>query len=132
MKIELKKKRKLFMKIYAVIMGILLIAWLWTSIEEGINYFGFGSSILLMIYPLTMIYYQGGIYDDEKIKGPFGWPTIYYKNIISVKYVLGDILIKTEKKNFAINKETTDQESLQKFVNILEKHTSFQLDLQNI
>ena len=120
------------MKIYAVVMAGLFVGWLWGSIEDSLNIFGLSSSFLLMIYPLSMIYYQSGIYDDEKIKGPFGWPTIYYNDIISVKYVVGDILIKTEKKSFAINKETTDQESLQNFVKTLEKHTSFHLDLQNI
>lgn len=132
MKIKFKTNRLLFIKIYTVIMVIFYVPWLWTTIEEDVNYFAFGSFILLIISSLTMIYYQNGIYDDEKIKAAFGWPTIYYKDIISVKYLFGDVVIKTEKKSFGINKETTDQDSLQKFVNTLEKHTSFQLDLQNI
>lgn len=66
-----------------------------------------------------MYYFHNTRYNHEKIKGQFGWPRLYYKDITSVKYVAGDILILTEKRKLGINTAYADKKSLDDFVGFL-------------
>jgi low affinity Fe/Cu permease len=83
----------------------------------------FFSLFIQVIFWFGMMYFEVARYDDEKISAPYGWPRIYYKDIVSIKSKLGDIIIKSDKREIAINKDTADQKSLEKFIEYLDLTT---------
>jgi len=127
--IKYKKKRLLFIKIYSAMVGVLFLINLWAFFAEGDSYLNIITTILLAFFCFGLLFYQNARYNDQKIIGQFGWPKIYYKDITEVKYFAGDIVIKTKKRSFGINKQTAEEESLRRFKEILEQQTELELNL---
>lgn len=127
--LKYKKKRLLFIKIYSAVVGVLFLINLWALFAEGDTYLNIITTVLLAFFCFGLLFYQNARYDDQRIIGQFGWPKIYYKDITDVKYFAGDIVIKTKKRSFGINKQTADEESLRKFKEILEQQTEFRLNI---
>ncbi|RRO24401.1 hypothetical protein [Flavobacteriaceae bacterium 14752] len=127
--LKYKKKRLLFIKIYSAVVGVLFLINLWALFAEGDTYLNIITTVLLAFFCFGLLFYQNARYDDQRIIGQFGWPKIYYKDITEVKYFAGDVVIKTKKRSFGINKQTADEESLLKFKEILEQQTEFRLNI---
>ncbi|MBS3737799.1 hypothetical protein [Mesohalobacter halotolerans] len=129
MMIKYNKKRLLLIKIYSFVVGILFLINLWALFTEDDSYLNIITTILLIGFCVGPLFYQVARYDDHKITAQFGWPKIYYKDIIDVKYFAGDILIKSDKRSIGINTQVADKSSLYEFASILEQKTGYELNL---
>lgn len=126
--IKYKKRRRLFIKIYALVVAILLVFNLWSIAVEGIEYLNILTSILLTLLCIGLLYYQIARYDHQKITARYGFLNLYFKDITEVKYFAGDLVIKTEKHSFGINTQYADETSLHKFIKTLKEQTEFELN----
>lgn len=124
MVVKFKRKRRLFIKIFSVLVSIFFIAAMISAIQNENNTLTFISFIFQLSFWFGMLYFQAARYDDKKISAQFGWPRIYYEDIVSIKSKWGDIIIKSEKREISINRDTVDEESLKKFINHLDQKTS--------
>ncbi len=129
MVVKYNRNRLLFIKIYSVAVGILFGFNLWAVVMEREDFLNIITTILLSVNCFGFLYYQVVRYDNQKVVAQFGWPKIYFKDIIEVKYVFGDIVIKTNKRTIGVNTQVVDKASLQKFIKTLEQQTEFQLNL---
>ena len=128
--LRFKKKRRIFFKTYFIITLIIFGLSVWQYIFEDSNIWGLLSSFFLLIFSSGMVYYQAGIFSQNKVKAPFGYPSIHYKDIVEVKNFAGDILVKSSKHSLSISTKHVEQTDLKQFIDVLENHTPFQLNLQ--
>jgi glutamine amidotransferase-like uncharacterized protein len=121
--IKYKKKRILFIKIISVFVIIFFFASTISVIQGEDNVLTFVSFIFQFFLWFGLYYYQAARYDNKKIIAQYGWPRIHYNDIISVKTKFGDIIIKSEKREISINRESVDEESLKSFIEFLNQKT---------
>lgn len=127
--IKYNKKRLFFIKILSLCVGVFFLLSLWMFVFYELSLMSFLSFLPTLFLVWGIYYFQTARYDHKKIMAQFGWPRLYYKDITSVKYVAGDILIQTEKRKLGINTAYADKKSLDDFVEFLGQKTGFQLKI---
>lgn len=118
--IKFKRKRRIWINSISLLIVISFFYTIWNFIVHNSKLLLFITFVFQALFWLGMVYYQAAKYTGEKIMAQFGWPTIDYTDIISVETKFGDLLIKSEKREIVINKDVVDEESLKKFLALLE------------
>ena len=127
--LKYKTKRRRFIKIFSVLVLLFTLFSIWNFFQSGFSTLSFISLLFQLVLWFGFLYFQAGRYDDKKIMAQFGWPRIDYKDITSVNYKWGDIIIKSKNRQIGINKAVVDEDSLKKFDVHLKKHSPQSLDL---
>lgn len=110
--------------VLAIIVSIAFVISLITMIQSSDNILTFITFITQMFLWYGLYHYQAARYDDKKIMAQYGWPRIYYKDIVSIRYKWGNIIIASDTKKIHINKNAVEEESLNAFIEHLEHKTS--------
>ncbi len=128
MVIKYNKKRLFFIQLFSFcVVGFLGLS-LWRFAYYELSLMSFLSFLPTVVLAWGLIYFQNGRYDDKKIIAPFAWPRIFFNDIEEVKSFAGDIVIKTQKRSFGINKKSADEASFQKFIEVLRSQTQIQIN----
>lgn len=128
MLVKFKKRRRIFIKVVGAIVTVFFFASMLNTFQEEKNLLTFISLLLQVLFWFGLYYYQAVRYDEEKIIAQFGWPRIYYKDIISIKSKWDDIIIKSNKRDISISRNLVDEESLKTFIEHLDQNTPKPID----
>ena len=128
MVVKFKRKRRICIDLFCILVFTFFLGTIVSTIIIGNGFLIILAFAFQVIYFIGLYYYQAVRYDDEKITAQYGWPRIYYDDIISVKSKWGDIVIKSDKQEINISRNILDEESLKYFVKYLDKKTLKPLD----
>lgn len=123
MVVKFKKRRRVFIKIFGVLVTVFFFASMINMFQEEKHLLTFMSFLLQVLFWFGLYYFQAVRYDDEKITAQYGWPKIYYNDIISIQSHWGDISIKSDKREINIPKDDVDEESFKAFIEFLDQKT---------